>query len=122
MGAGRRGWTPAHTRAATPQVSSDAVTSDGLPPPAIRYTTLVPPTPLARSLALAGSDKDNYNLTNTSASDDAEITAKNMTAENTADNKENDGNTYAAYSCEVNGKVSCDAVTCDGVHPAVFGT
>ena len=112
----------AYSCAVNGKVSGDAVTCDGVHPAVFGSKNVGTRTATASGLALAGSDKDNYNLTNTSANDDAEISAKDVTAEITAANKVYDGNTDAAYSCAVNGKVSGDAVTCDGVHPAVFGS
>ena len=52
-------------------------------------------TATASGLALAGSDKDNYNLTNTSANDDAEITVKTFSVSFQAQNKVWDGNATA---------------------------
>ena len=71
-------------------------------------------TVTATGLALAGADNGNYNLTNTSATDLADITAKDVTASITAADKVYDGTTDASYTCSPNGIIAPDVVTCNG--------
>ena len=78
-------------------------------------------TVTATGLALAGADAGNYNLTTPSATDLADITAKDVTASITAADKVYDATTDANYTCSPNGIIAPDVVSCDGTHPAHFG-
>src|SRR5439155_911483 len=98
------------------KVSGDAVACDGVHPAHFGSKDVGTRTATASGLALSGTDAGDYHLTNSSDTDDAQISAKDVSG------KMNDGSTDAAYSCTVVGKVSGDAVACDGVHPAHFGS
>ena len=105
----RQGVRRQHRRRATRARSNgdhrpDVVTCDGTHPALFGNKNVgTGKTVTASGLALAGADAGNYNLTNTSASDQADITAKDVTASITAADKVYDGNTDAAYTCAPNG-------------------
>src|SRR5439155_381527 len=104
------------------KVSGDAVTCDGVHPAHFGSKDVGTRTATASGLALSGTDAGDYHLTNSSDTDDAQISAKDVSAKISASGKVYDGSTDAAYGCAVQGKVASDAVTCDGVHPAHFGS
>ena len=77
--------------------------------------------PVSADVALAGDDKDNYNLTSSSAETTASISKRNVTASITAAGKTYNGNDSAAItSCTLetedndHGVISPDAVGCHG--------
>src|SRR5204862_6490802 len=95
------------------KVASDAVTCDGVHPAHFGSKDVGTRTATASGLALSGADAGDYHLTNSSDTDDAQISAKDIGRATSRAGKEYDGSTDAAYSCAVVGKVASDAVTCD---------
>src|SRR5207249_1320576 len=86
------------------------------------------PTPTSSNNTNAGTATATYtsaghtNHTSSSDSKNFTIGKRDVSAKISASGKVYDGSTDAAYSCAVQGKVASDAVICDGVHPAHFGS
>src|SRR5204863_5704719 len=100
----------------------DAVTCDGVHPAHFGSKDVGTRTATASGLALSGADAGDYHLTNSSDTDDAQISAKDVSAKISASGKVYDGSTDAAYSCAVVGKVSGDPSLHDALPISHFGS
>src|SRR5204863_6246055 len=98
--------------------SGDAVSCDGVPLAHFGSKDVGTRTATASGLALSGTDAGDYHLTNSSDTDDAQISAKDVSAKISETGRASCRARDEAYGCNVVGKVTGDAGTSDGVHPA----